>query len=152
MQKRRIIFEIFSDIVKAFPEPKLLVHNIYSLVSAEKQIKDPLSTTSKGEPRADKSAWLVKYDVKWPIKKTFSSKSYSKANASRVVALKLLYWLDAERRIDKYHMPIIYNRQEVKTALHHSQELRIAPSLLNQLSEFMDSNEVVTFYFICLRF
>ncbi|XP_011496131.1 PREDICTED: putative ATP-dependent RNA helicase DHX30 [Ceratosolen solmsi marchali] len=123
------------DILKEFPNPKLLLHNIYNNVANEKKIAHVLKLETKLVKVKNDNKWLCTCHIKWPEDKLFTSVSFTKASASSSVSLKCLLWLHLVRKI-KNKKPVLYNKLEIKSVFNYFEELKIEKPALENIKNF----------------
>lgn len=145
------IFFFFTDIHLKFPEPKVFLHNLYTVVTNETKIQQCLVSSCKSVLGKHKNLWMYTYNIKWPENKTFTTTSHSKAAASTSAASKILYWLHLNKKI-KNRLPIIYEKSDTLSLLNHPEELKVEAEVLNKMKAFLDVYEEVSIYNIMIKF
>lgn len=140
----QIFFNLFTDIEKKFPEPKVLLNNIFALVSNETKNPHSLHGHAKQvQTTRNKLSWSYTYNIVWPEKKAFTAVGHSKASTSHSAALKCLYWLHLNGRI-KNRTPVIYQKEETRTISNNPEELNVDKNVLERINIFLDNNEKVS--------
>ncbi|CAH2001439.1 unnamed protein product [Acanthoscelides obtectus] len=112
--------DITDDIVKLYAHktfPKVVLHNMYDLVSNEfKRRNYKVTPTYRSIKSKNSSAWLCCYHIYWPVETKFVAKDTTKAKASNKAALAALAWLKKNNKISSQGSPMIYDEEEVKVA------------------------------------
>ncbi|KAL7291092.1 hypothetical protein TKK_0015221 [Trichogramma kaykai] len=129
-----------KEIEARFPEPKIYLHNYYTLVSNETKIPNVLRSSSKKVNTKKSVAWSVTYDIKWPETRSFTATGTSKSAASRIAALKLLHWLHITDRI-RNQAPVIYNNDEKRSILTKPEELSLNKDSVVHMQNFLEKYE-----------
>lgn len=134
------------DIEKRFPEPKSYLHNVFVVVANETKIPQCLTSSTRSIDVKKKRLWSYTYEIKWPESKTFYATSHSKSTASTSAALKVLYWLHLNNRLDN-RIPIVYQKNEARSVMNAPTEFTVDTKVLERINEFLNKYEDVSNFF-----
>ncbi|KAJ8935402.1 hypothetical protein NQ314_012821 [Rhamnusium bicolor] len=103
------------QILKLYPAPKNVLHNVYDLLSSEMNKKLlKLTPNYKSVKDQKNSKWICMYHLHWPEEIKFLAMDTKKSVASHKAALVALSWLKNNGKINNEGMPIIYEKDEIK--------------------------------------
>lgn len=128
-----------------FPNAKNLLNNFYTMVSNELQASFQLNTYYKLAPhrKGDKyREWMCTYYIKWPEEAKISAVAFTKGEASKKAAIKVLYLLDKAGKILDNGQPLLYDKETFdKVTRKNHVSLVLQSSTENKLLEICNIYE-----------
>lgn len=91
-------------VLRRFPQPTGTLNNVYADVSNQLQNSNYRVIPSH---YLKSSIWYCTCKVLWPTENTFSAKARTKAQATKIVALKILHWLTSIGHLTREGYPRI---------------------------------------------
>lgn len=94
-----------------------------------------------------KLVWACNCIVSWPMKESFKGEGLNKGSASADAALKCLYWLYKQKRLDG-NKPIIYTKEEIKAKCDKTVPIYLNFEILKEIERLVQIYKKVSFYII----
>lgn len=102
-----------NPILKKFPFPKNVLNNFYTILAEELKDKS-LKPESFYKSEGKSGLWSCIYHLKWPEPMKVSAKAFTKKEASKAAAAKVLDVLQSKSKMCPEGLPLIYQKAEIK--------------------------------------
>ncbi|VEN38426.1 unnamed protein product [Callosobruchus maculatus] len=134
-----------TDVTKLYAfktSPKGILHNFYDMVSHDLNKKNYKVSPSYKKVSQKSSLWICSYHIYWPEEIKFYAKDTTKAKASHKAALAALKWLKKNNKISNEGVPIIYDKEDIKTVSKKVlPELTLDDATIQDMQKIVDIHE-----------
>lgn len=132
---------------KLYPDSTQTVKNIYNFVTNQLSINNLFSMEFTNYKSKQQLVWECNCIVSWPTKESFRGEGLNKVSASADAALKCLYWLHKQNKLNG-NKPIIYTKEEIETKFDKPVPIYLNFEILKEVERLLQIYKKVSFYII----